>query len=179
MLWTFLFIFSYFSFLKKIFLARNKVIKSGTFFLKRWESQYFLESYWAAMVKRTSFSVSSVQNCKRLTLPPTSWFVHQLVTYWIFFPWNDFPLWPIRDKSAGHGMQGSQAGVLEPSLFPVADPLECLGLQRNASHFSKQLHLLQASNFLINGLPKSKMPQVQIFSWQQDPPTLGTVSRGA
>lgn len=73
-------------------------------------------------------------------------------------------------------MQGSQPGVLEPVLFPAADPLERLGLQQNASHFSEQLQLLQASNFLINGLPKSKMPQVQIVSWQGDPLTLGTMS---
>lgn len=60
--------------------------------------------------------------------------------------------------------KASQPGVLEPALLPVADPLERLGLQQSAFHFSEQLQLLQASNLLINGLPKSKLPQVQIFS---------------
>lgn len=73
-------------------------------------------------------------------------------------------------------MQRSQPGILEPALFPVAPSSGLLGFTAKCFSFLRTTASLQVSNSLISGLPKSKTQQVQIFSGQQDPLTLGIVS---
>lgn len=117
MLWTFLFILSYFSLKKEVIFSMEQSHQKWAFF-KRMGNPILLRELLSRH-GRKQVSVPSVQSCKRFILSPTSWFVHQLLTYWIFFPWNDFPLWPIREKSAGHGMQG------KPTWCSGASPALC------------------------------------------------------